>query len=101
MSEYFLSPQAARDLTEINDYLFANNQAAANTFLDEISQKFERLAQFPQMGRRRDELSPRLRSLPFQVYLIFYKEVEGGVEIARIVSGYRDLEALFLEQDTE
>jgi plasmid stabilization system protein ParE len=47
MSEYFLSSEAMNDLTEINDYLFANNQAMADTFLDEISQKFERLAQFP------------------------------------------------------
>lgn len=99
MSDYFLSPQAVSDLTEINNYLFANNPAAADAFLDQISQKFERLAQFPQMGRRRDELLPQLRSFPFQVYLIFYREVEGGVEIARIVSGYRDLEALFSDQD--
>ena len=58
MSDYFLSPQAVSDLAEINDYLFASNQAAADTFLDKISQKFERLAQFPKIGRRRDELSP-------------------------------------------
>ena len=95
MNDYFLSPQAINDLTEINDYLFANNQASADAFLDEISQKFEQLAQFPKMGRRRDELSPSLRSFPFQVYLIFYREVEQGIEIARIISGYRDLEALF------
>lgn len=101
MSEYFLSRQAMNDLTEINDYLFANSQAAADTFLDEISQKFERLAQFPKMGRRRDELSPSLRSFPFQVYLIFYREVEDGVEIARVISGYRDLEALFSDQDED
>jgi toxin ParE1/3/4 len=99
MSDYFLSPQAVNDLTEINDYLFANNQTAADTFLDEISQKFEQLAQFPKMGRRRDELAPFLRSFPFQIYLIFYREIENGVEIARILSGYRDLEALFSEQD--
>lgn len=101
MSDYFLSPQAVRDLTDINDFLFAGNPATAETFLDQISQKFERLAQFPQMGRRRDELSTSLRSFPFQIYLIFYREIEGEVEIVRIISGYRDLEALFSEQDAE
>jgi len=101
MSDYFLSPQAVRDLTDINDFLFAGNPATAETFLDQISQKFERLAQFPQMGRRRDELSTSLRSFPFQLYLIFYREIEGGVEIVRIINGYRDLEALFAEQDAE
>ena len=101
MSNYFLSLQAVIDLTEINDFLFAGNQPAADTFLDKISQKFEQLAQFPKMGRRRHELSPSLRSFPFQIYLIFYREIEGGVEIARVISGYRDLEALFSEQDME
>ena len=101
MSDYFLSPQAIHDLTEINDYLFANDQVAADAFLDEISQKFERLAQYFKMGRRRDELLPSLRSFPFQVYLIFYWEIESGVEIARIISGYRDLEVLFSNHDED
>lgn len=101
MSDYFLSTQAVRDLTEINNYLLANNQAAAIAFLDKISQKLERLAQFPKIGRRRDELSPLLRSFPFQIYLIFNREVEGGIEIARVISGYRDLAALFSEQDDD
>ncbi|KAM3094408.1 type II toxin-antitoxin system RelE/ParE family toxin [Phormidesmis sp. 146-12] len=67
MSDYLLSPQAVVDLTEINDYLFADNPTSADTFLDQISQKFERLAQFPKMGRMRDELLPSLRSFPFQI----------------------------------
>ncbi|MBD2090634.1 type II toxin-antitoxin system RelE/ParE family toxin [Microcoleus sp. FACHB-1515] len=101
MADYFLSAQALTDLTAINDYLFDRNPTAADAFLDEITQRFERLAQFPKMGRSRDELSFGLRSLPFQVYLILYRESEGGVEIARIVSGYRDLEALFSEESQD
>lgn len=99
MSSYFLSPQAAKDLTEINNYLFADNQDAADAFIDTIAQKFELLAKFPKMGRMRNELASSLRSFPFQVYLIFYREVEEGIEIVRIASGYRDLEALFSEQN--
>lgn len=98
MSVYFVSPQAAQDLLEINDYLFDSNPNSASLFLDAIAQKFELLAKFPNLGRRRDELVPSLRSFPFQVYLIFYRSVEGGIEIARVVSGYRDLDALFIEE---
>lgn len=53
------------------------------------------LAQFPSMGRRRDELLPALRSFPVDDYLIFYRQIAEGIEVVRIVSDYRDLEALF------
>ncbi|MBW4669436.1 MAG: type II toxin-antitoxin system RelE/ParE family toxin [Cyanomargarita calcarea GSE-NOS-MK-12-04C] len=97
MGIYFVSPQAAQDLQEIHDYLFAKNPDTANKFLDAMAQKFEILANFPKMGRKRDELSPILRSFPVDDYLIFYQQVEEGIEIARVVSGYRDLDTLFDE----
>ncbi|MDJ0799609.1 MAG: type II toxin-antitoxin system RelE/ParE family toxin [Calothrix sp. MO_167.B12] len=97
MGIYFVSTQTTQDLQEIHDYLFAKNPDTANKFLDVIAQKFERLANFPNMGRRRDELSPSLRSFPVDDYLIFYRQIEDGIEILRVVSGYRDLDALFDE----
>jgi toxin ParE1/3/4 len=97
MGIYFVSPQAAQDLQEIHDYLFAKNPDTANKFLDAMAQKFEILANFPKMGRKRDELLPILRSFPIDDYLIFYQQVEEGIEIARVVSGYRDLDTLFDE----
>lgn len=51
------------------------------------------------MGRRRDELLPSLRSFPVEDYLIFYRSIEDGIDILRVVSGYRDLEALFPDED--
>lgn len=95
MSWYFVSPQATQDLQEINDYLFAGNPDVADRLLTLITQKFYILAQFPRMGRRRDELSPALRSFPVDDYLIFYRPIAEGIEVVRVVSGYRDLEALF------
>ena len=99
MTTYIVSPQAAQDLQAINDYLFAGNPDSADRFLSVITQKFERLANFPNMGRRRDELSSSLRSFPVDDYLIFYRPIEGGIEITRVVSGYRDLDALFSNED--
>jgi toxin ParE1/3/4 len=98
MGIYFVSPQAAQDLQEIHDYLFVKNPDTANKFLDAMAQKFEILANFPNMGRRRDELSPILRSFPVGDYLIFYRPIADGIEITRVVSGYRDLDALFDEE---
>ncbi|MGF1675920.1 MAG: type II toxin-antitoxin system RelE/ParE family toxin [Rivularia sp. (in: cyanobacteria)] len=97
MGIYFVSPQAAQDLQDIHDYLFAKNPDTANKFLDTIAHKFEMLANFPNMGRKRDELLTSLRSFPVDDYLIFYTQLEEEIEIARVVSGYRDLDALFDE----
>jgi toxin ParE1/3/4 len=53
------------------------------------------------MGRSRDELATNVRSFPVNDYLIFYRPIEEGIEILRVVSGYRDLEGLFLKDDED
>ncbi|MCL1472112.1 type II toxin-antitoxin system RelE/ParE family toxin [Argonema antarcticum] len=91
----FTAP-ASRDIETIID-LIADNSGfdAAERFLKKVNQKCNNLANFPNMGRRRDELLQELRSFPVDDYLIFYRPIEGGIEILRVVSGYRDLSALF------
>ena len=49
------------------------------------------------MGRNRNELMENVRSFPIDDYLIFYSPIEVGIEVLRVVSGYRDLEDLFSE----
>jgi len=49
----------------------------------------------PNMGTQREELSPGLRSFPLRNYIIFYRPMEKGVEIARVLHGARDLPKLF------
>lgn len=97
----FTAP-ASRDVESIID-LIADNSSfnAAERFLNKINDKCRTLANFPSIGRRRDELAPLLRSFPVEDYLIFYRPVEGGIEVLRVVSGYRDLEALFSEPDED
>ena len=73
----------------------------AEHFLEKIDAKFKLLVKFPQIGRRRDELYPGLRSVPLEDYLIFYRLVPDGIEVMRVVGGYRDLEALFVENDQD
>ncbi len=93
----FTAP-ASRDIESIIDYVADNSSFdAAEGLLKKINQKCHNLANFPNMGRRRDELSPLVRSFPVDDYLIFYRQIEAGIEILRIVSGYRDLDALFDE----
>lgn len=97
MGRYIIAPAARLDLKQINSYLANQNPQAARNLKAKIQQSCEKLANFPQMGRTRNELIPNLRSFPVEDYLIFYFPTAEGIEIARIVSGYRDLEALFGE----
>ncbi|NES81639.1 MAG: type II toxin-antitoxin system RelE/ParE family toxin [Moorea sp. SIO2B7] len=44
-------------------------------------------------------LLPLLRSFPIDDYLIFYRPLDNGIEILRVISGYRDLEKLFGDEE--
>ncbi|GAB4305765.1 MAG: type II toxin-antitoxin system RelE/ParE family toxin [Oscillatoriaceae cyanobacterium] len=99
MKLYRLSSQALHDLNEIIALIEQDNPEAAVRFLDNVAQKCRHLANFPNMGRRWDNLKPPLRSFPVESYLIFYRPIAGSIEVVRVVSGYRDLENLFSTQE--
>ncbi len=90
-----ISDQAREDLTEIWLYIAANSLLAADRFVDYLHEKCNGLCSAPQIGRGRSELLPGIRCLPVKRYLIFYRVTEQSIEIARILSGYRDIDSLF------
>ncbi len=95
-----ITPTASRDIESLINYLAEKvSVETAELFLLKINSKFQLLVKFPQIGRRRDELYPGLRSVTLEDYLIFYRLVLGAIEVMRVVGGYRDLEALFTEND--
>ena len=97
-----LSKEAGRDLDEAWDYTAERWSAErADALLDKFQEMFCLLAQFPESGRRRDELSSGLRSLPSLGFVILYRVFEGALEIVRVVHGSRDLEGLFLGSEEE
>lgn len=76
-------------------YIARDDVEAAKRFNEKILAKCQRLAEFPGMGRERAELSPGLRGFPVENYMIFYRETEFGIEVIRVLSGFRDIPALF------
>ena len=68
---------------------------AANRFLAKIDEQCHTLAQFPKMGINGDEPMPALRSFPVGNYLIFYQPIDDGIDVVRVLSGMRDMDALF------
>ncbi len=95
MSSYSFSDAAVQDLNEIGDYIARNNPDAASKLFDAIRQKCVVVAGFPKMGKSYALLSPGLRGFIIDDYIIFYYPRADGIDIARVVSGSRDLESLF------
>lgn len=95
MSQFIISPTASQDLEEIVNYLSNQSFDAGEQFLAEFSQKCRNLSRFPNMGRSYADLVPQLRGILIQTYIIFYRSFEDGIEIVRVVNGYRNLSALF------
>jgi toxin ParE1/3/4 len=95
MSQYRVSAAAKADLDEIWFYIAQDDPDAADKFIRVLVARFHRLASMPETGRRREELAPGVRSLVFGNYVIFYRPMENGVEIARVLHGARDLPPLF------
>jgi len=56
-----------------------------------------KLSYSPGMGRLRSELLPGLRSFPCASFLIFYFPLSDGVDVVRVLSAARDIEALFAD----
>lgn len=99
-AQFRLTKPAIQDIEQIADYI-ANQSGfdQADLFLKKLNAKFAKIAQFPNLGRQRDEILPGLRSIPIDKYLILYMVIEQDVEIFRVVNGYRDLSALFTDVD--
>ena len=96
MSELLYRPEAETDLIEIWLYVTEEKLAAADALIDSINDKCAALAASPLMGRVRDELIPGIRSFPVGNYVIFYQPIEGGIEVARVLHGARDIESILI-----
>ncbi len=95
MLRIFKSPEAENDLDEIWLYIAQDNPDCADKLLDDIEEISLKLAQFPDMGRNRDELHLGLQSFQVGIYLIFYIPISDGITIIRVLHGMRDIDSLF------
>ena len=86
--------QAGEDLLRIWEYIAQDNEEAADRFLDRVDEACKMLANNSLSGMHRAELAEGLRSLPVGNYLIFYRPIEQGIEVIRVLHGARDVDAL-------
>lgn len=91
MPRVFRTLESRRDYDEIWSYVAAHDPNAADRLVDRFDNILSTLVGSPQMGRKVEELAAGLRSFPVGSYLIFYRAVEHGIQLIRIVHGARDI----------
>ena len=95
MSRCVFSADAAADLGDIAEYIARDNPTAARDWLAAVRQRCELLAGHPLSGEVRPGFGVAdCRSVSVGNYVVFFRPSPGGVEIARIVHGSRDLRTL-------
>jgi toxin ParE1/3/4 len=91
------SPAAEADLMDIATFVAQDNPKRALTFVDELEGKCNALGGAPGIGTSRPELGEGICMLPHGRYLIFYRAVNKGLRIERIMHGARDIGGADLE----
>lgn len=89
-----LAPQARAELSNIWNYIAreSGNLAAADGVIDAITERFYLLAEFPYMGRAREDLQSGLRGFPVGQYVIIYRIGDDDVQILHVFHGRQDIE---------
>ncbi|HVA51655.1 MAG TPA: type II toxin-antitoxin system RelE/ParE family toxin [Pirellulales bacterium] len=91
MRRFALSHLARTDLAEIREYVARDKRAAARRLVSAFYERFRLSADFPELGEKRDDLRPDLRSFSVGSYVIFYLPDVHGVRIARVMHGARNI----------
>jgi len=91
MSGFALHPDALSDLTEIWEYIAADNPGAASRVIEEIYDAIRALVPFPDVGHSRSDLTSQpLRFHPVRDFLIAYAPDEKPVLVLAILHGRRN-----------
>ena len=99
MNRYVINSLATRDLNEIADYFAENSLEAGERFFQAFNRKCQQLVAFPNSGKSYASIRPDLRGLALEGYVIFYRILDDGIEILRVVSGRRHFPSLFKESN--
>ena len=95
MSRFRLTREAKADARAIRSYIAKDRPAAADRLMDDLYERFRLAATQPHMGESRDELGPGLRVFSVGNYVVVFRPIRGGIEVARIMHGARDFGSLF------
>jgi toxin ParE1/3/4 len=85
-------------------YIGERNPDAARRFRLAAEATFEALALSPRIGTLYPVANPRLQGIRcsrvrrFRNYLIFYRPIDGGIDVIRVLHAARDIKAILAEE---
>ncbi len=88
------TPVALSDLRGIRAYIARANPVNALLWIEKLEEQCRHLAQNNAIGRRRPEAGEAVRSSNFGRYVIFYRPVNTGVQVLRVLHQSRDLHTI-------
>jgi toxin ParE1/3/4 len=95
MARIVRADAASRDLVTISERIAIDNPSAAFRWLEEIDKTLAVIALHPLIGERVDHIAKGVRRYCIGNYLLFYKPIDDGVELRRVLHGARQIEDLF------
>lgn len=93
---YRVTKQAEKDLDEI--YLYWARRATPETadrLIDSILDRFWLLGEYPDAGKRSDDIAAGVKCFPAGKYLIYYRATRRGTDILHVFHGARDQGSAF------
>jgi len=94
MAKLVIAPSARQDLSDIFDYIARDKPIAAANWVEKIEEKCKLIAATPEFGERRPEYGSQIRSSVVGRYVIFFRPIESGIEVLRVIAGDRDVRSL-------
>jgi toxin ParE1/3/4 len=85
------SAATKRDQRDIWWYIAERNVTAADATIDRLDEVISMLAEYPDAGRSRSDLSTEVRYFPVEHYLVFYRFRENVIDVLRILHAARDI----------
>jgi toxin ParE1/3/4 len=99
VAKAIFSPRAEADLRDIWRSIAPDNEPAADALLMRLMEKADLAASQPSMGSARPELGPMARLLVEGRYVIIYEARPGGIFVAAVVHGAREVESWLRQED--
>lgn len=91
MTRFRLANAAAEDLSEIHSSTAETSTGKADRLLNRLYSKFLLLADHPGIGTRMEALGRGLRCFTVRPYVVFFRPIDDGVAIVRVLHGARDI----------
>jgi toxin ParE1/3/4 len=93
---FHVSKETEQDLDEIFVYWARNaGLGVADRTVETIEERFALLGDFPNAGRKRDEIGRDVRSFPVGEFVIYFRKSRRAVEIIHVFHGARDQRSAF------